>query len=1073
MKQLFLPIIPISPCFHSNLLCSIFFFLNSYSALSLSPKILPKFLTVCGAIPVNTTGLIIMARATALLCSSLLLLSCFYAQVSPGSSSSSRSTAMADEPALLSFKSMLLSDGFLASWNASSHYCSWPGVVCGGRHPERVVALQMSSFNLSGRISPSLGNLSLLRELELGDNQFTGDIPPEIGQLTRLRMLNLSSNYLQGSIPASIGECAELMSIDLGNNQLQGEIPAELGALKNLVRLGLHENALSGEIPRSLADLQSLGALSLFKNRLHGEIPPGLGNLTNLYHLLLAHNMLSGAIPSSLGMLSGLSWLELGFNNLTGLIPSSIWNVSSLTELNLQQNMLHGTMPPDVFNSLPHLQHLYINDNQFHGNIPVSIGNVSALSRIQIGFNSFGGIIPPEVGRLRNLTSLEAEHTFLEAKDQKGWGFISALTNCSKLQALFLGNNRFEGVLPVSISNLSVYLEYLYLDFNAISGSLPEEIGNLVRLEALLLHNNSFTGILPSSLGRLKNLQVLYIDNNKISGSIPLAIGNLTELNYFRLDVNAFTGRIPSALGNLTNLVELGLSSNNFTGSIPVEIFKIHTLSLTLDISNNNLEGSIPQEIGGLKNLVQFYADSNKLSGEIPSTLGECQLLQNISLQNNFLSGSVPSLLSQLKGLQILDLSNNNLSGQIPTFLSNLTMLSYLNLSFNDFSGEVPTFGVFSNPSAISIHGNGKLCGGIPDLHLPRCSSQSPHRRQKLLVIPIVVSLAVTLLLLLLLYKLLYWRKNIKTNIPSTTSMEGHPLISHSQLVRATDNFSATNLLGSGSFGSVYKGEINNQAGESKDIAVKVLKLQTPGALKSFIAECEALRNLWHRNLVKIITACSSIDNSGNDFKAIVFEFMPNGSLDGWLHPDNNDHTEQRYLNILERVSILLDVAYALDYLHCHGPAPVIHCDIKSSNVLLDSDMVARVGDFGLARILDEQNSVFQPSTNSILFRGTIGYAAPGSIFSVSVGLGLIASGPTKSTASRPTHVAYRYSSRHAVARCGETLRRPLLPPLTCLSVPPPLLYSTSASWFAIVAFCPLRVAFRARPISPEPLRKT
>lgn len=397
-----------------------------------------------------------------------------------------------------------------------------------------------------------------------------------------------------------------------------------------------------------------------------------------------------------------------------------------------------------------------------------------------------------------------------------------------------------------------------------------------------------------------------------------------------------------------------------------------------MELSSNNLEGPIPQEIGNLKNLVEFHAYSNRLSGEIPSTLGECQLLQNISLQNNFLSGSVPSLLSQLKGLQILDLSNNNLSGQIPTFLSNLTMLSYLNLSFNDFSGEVPTFGVFSNLSAISIHGNGKLCGGIPDLHLPRCSSQSPHRRQKLLVIPIVVSLAVTLLLLLLLYKLLYWRKNIKTNIPSTTSMEGHPLISHSQLVRATDNFSATNLLGSGSFGSVYKGEINNQAGESKDIAVKVLKLQTPGALKSFIAECEALRNLRHRNLVKIITACSSIDNSGNDFKAIVFEFMPNGSLDGWLHPDNNDHTEQRYLNILERVSILLDVAYALDYLHCHGPAPVIHCDIKSSNVLLDSDMVARVGDFGLARILDEQNSVFQPSTNSILFRGTIGYAAPG-----------------------------------------------------------------------------------------------
>ncbi|KAF8665226.1 hypothetical protein HU200_054122 [Digitaria exilis] len=154
--------------------------------------------------------------------------------------------------------------------------------------------------------------------------------------------------------------------------------------------------------------------------------------------------------------------------------------------------------------------------------------------------------------------------------------------------------------------------------------------------------------------------------------------------------------------------------------------------------------------------------------------------------------------------------------------------------------------------------------------------------------------------------------------------MEGHPLISYSQLVRATDGFSETNLLGSGSFGSVYRGELNVQEGVSTNlVAVKVLKLQTPKALKSFTAECEALRVLRHRNLVKIITICSSIDTSGNDFKAIVYDFMPNGSLEKWLHQDTNDQEQQRYLNLLERVAILLDVAYALDYLHCHGPEPV------------------------------------------------------------------------------------------------------------------------------------------------------
>lgn len=159
---------------------------------------------------------------------------------------------------------------------------------------------------------------------------------------------------------------------------------------------------------------------------------------------------------------------------------------------------------------------------------------------------------------------------------------------------------------------------------------------------------------------------------------------------------------------------------------------------------------------------------------------------------------------------------------------------------------------------------------------------------------------------------------------------------------------------------------------------MKVLKLQTPKALDSFTAECEALRVLRHRNLVKIITICSSIDSRGNDFKAIVYDFMRNGSLDGWLHPDANDQAEQRELNLLERVTILLDVAYALDYLHCHGPEPVVHCDLKSSNVLLDADMVAQVGDFGLAKILVERSSLLQQSTSLMGFRGTIGYATPG-----------------------------------------------------------------------------------------------
>ena len=385
----------------------------------------------------------------------------------------------------------------------------------------------------------------------------------------------------------------------------------------------------------------------------------------------------------------------------------------------------------------------------------------------------------------------------------------------------------------------------------------------------------------------------------------------------------------------------------------------------------------MPEKIGNLNTLVELHLESNMLSGEIPAALGDCQVLQNLYLENNFFGGSIPFTLSKIKGLEILDLSSNNFSGHIPEFLGNLSSLYYLNLSFNNFAGELPTFGIFANGTALSIQGNEALCGGIPYLHLPTCSSEWRKKRRRLPVIPIVIPLVATLGMLLLLYFFLTWHKKKSVENLSTGSIQGHRLISYSQLVKATDGLSTTNLLGTGTFGSVFKGTLEGRSGEPATIiAVKVLKLQTPGALKSFEAECEAMRNLRHRNLVKIITSCSSIDSKGDDFKAIVFDFMPNGSLEDWLHPGTSNQLEQRRLN--QTVSIILDVACALDYLHWHGVAPIVHCDLKPSNVLLDTDMVAHVGDFGLARILADGSSSFQPSTSSMGFRGTIGYAPPG-----------------------------------------------------------------------------------------------
>ncbi|KAF5800129.1 putative protein kinase RLK-Pelle-LRR-XII-1 family [Helianthus annuus] len=183
--------------------------------------------------------------------------------------------------------------------------------------------------------------------------------------------------------------------------------------------------------------------------------------------------------------------------------------------------------------------------------------------------------------------------------------------------------------------------------------------------------------------------------------------------------------------------------------------------------------------------------------------------------------------------------------------------------------------------------------------------------------------------------------------------MQPFLMISYGSILKATNGLSQQNIIGTGTFSVVYKGILEP---DGAMVAVKVLKLGTQGASRSFMAECEALRNIRHRNLVKIITSCSSIDFQGNDFKALIYEYMPNGSLERWLHPSLEQEIEieeaPQRLSLRQRVTIAIDVAHAIHYLHQDSEVPIIHCDLKPSNILLDNDMVAHISDFGLAKLL-------------------------------------------------------------------------------------------------------------------------
>ncbi|TKY60182.1 LRR receptor serine/threonine-protein kinase [Spatholobus suberectus] len=410
----------------------------------------------------------------------------------------------------------------------------------------------------------------------------------------------------------------------------------------------------------------------------------------------------------------------------------------------------------------------------------------------------------------------------------------------------------------------------------------------------------------------------------------------------------------------------MDLSSNQLNGSIPVEILNLPTLSNVLNLSMNFLSGPIPQ-VGRLTSVASIDFSSNQLNGGIPSSFSNCLSLEKLFLARNQLSGPIPKALGDVRSLETLDLSSNQLSGTIPIELQNLLVLKLLNFSYNDLEGAIPSGGVFQNLSAVHLEGNRNLCLNFS------CVPHGHGRRNVRLYI--IIAIVVTMILCLTIGLLLYI-KNKKAKVAAVAASEQlkpHvPMVSYDELRLATEEFSQVNLLGVGSFGSVYKGHLSH----GTTVAVKVLDTQRTGSLKSFFAECEAMKNSRHRNLVRLITSCSSVDFRNNDFLALVYEYLCNGSLEDWIKGRRN-RANRSGLNLMERLNIAIDVASALDYLHNDSEIPVVHCDLKPSNILLDEDMTAKVGDFGLARLLIQRSTNQVSISSTHVLRGSIGYIPP------------------------------------------------------------------------------------------------
>ncbi|KAJ6798209.1 putative receptor-like protein kinase [Iris pallida] len=840
-----------------------------------------------------------------------------------------------DLESLLAFKASVADPhGLLATnWTANASFCSWNGVRCSHMR-QRVVALKLANFSLGGSISPRIANLSFLSHLNLSHNALTGPIPGAIGRLPRLAFLSLVNNSLSGPIPLSIFNMSSLVKVSLAINNLSGSLPSDTDPpfmLPRLQIMSLSKNHLTGSITPNFARCSQLQVLSLSFNNFGGSIPPELGNITGLILLYLGANQLTGSIPASIGKLSKLNKLDLGNNYLQGTIPEELGNLLDVQYLGLDRNILTGSIPMALLNASK-ISTLLLAQNNLIGSIPATLGvSWPQLEFLDIHINQL-------TGRL---------------------DFINSLSNCRNLQYLLLSENKISDFLPDSLENLSTSLNYLDLYSNYIMGRIPSTIGNLSGLIDLDLGQNELTGEIPSEFSRLKGLQGLFLNRNRLSGYIPPDLGLMTGLNAVSLEENALSGIIPHSLGNISGLQILSLAANGLSSSIPNSLWSLSGLH-KLNLSGNALDGSLPRQMGNLKFFDKLDLSKNHFSGNISSILGDLQMITYLDLSNNFLDGEIPSSLDRLViNIEYMNLSYNRISCTIPESFTNLGNLYSLDLSFNKLQGPIPEGGVFSNSSTVSLEGNPALCGALK-LGFSPCpppsNSKSNLHLLKYILPPIVL---VVLLLSCFCTRLIFHRWGKKQKLPSEdTSVDTIRVISYRELVRATDNFSEANLVGRGSFSSVCKAHLD----DGLITAVKVLNLENQSALRSFDAEYCALSKIRHRNLVRIISMCSNLD-----FKALVLQFMPNGSLEQWLHSHNY------YLNLLQRINIMVDVSLAFEYIHHYHPHVVVHRDLKPSNVLLDENMTAHVSDFGISKLfLGDSQSILSATAP-----GTLGYMAP------------------------------------------------------------------------------------------------
>ncbi|XWS10163.1 hypothetical protein CRYUN_Cryun39dG0051900 [Craigia yunnanensis] len=745
----------------------------------------------------------------------------------------------------------------------------------------------------------------------------------------------LKSQNLSGTLPPELVNLTFLQEIDLSRNYLRGSIPPEWGSMKQIINISLLGNRLTGSIPKEWANLGTLTSLVLEENRLSGTLPPVLGNLPNIERMHLGSNNFSGELPPRFANLITMKDFRIADNNFTGSIPNFIFqNWTKLEKLFIQASGLTGPIPAIV--GLQNLSDLRISD--LNGAVPtvLQLGNLPSLTRLILRSCNLVEPLSDSVWELTKVKILDLSFNNLS-------GVIRSTPPSKEMDNLFLTGNRFTGPIPQWILGTKQDMD---LSYNNFTRTVPNCQQNGVNLFASTSRINNSGAVSCSEIHRCpaEPLPYLYIN---CGGTVETVNGTTYEADFDKAGPSTF------------------FRSTTYWASSSTGLF------LDDDRSKDNLVLELSNNTQLSKNDRQLYTTA-RLSPSSLTYYAFClkNRTYNVSLhfaEIQFTDDKTFSSLGRrifdvyiqdkqvLKDFNIKDEAGGACKPILKKFTVNVTD-GTLNIRLQ-WAGKgsisIPQRGVYGPLiSAISVFD--------PD-YMPPSENGGGTGISANVVIGIVAGAAFATFLIV---GILWWNGCLRQKSTLEQDLKGIELQTSSftlrQIKDATNNFDAANKIGEGGFGPVHKGILAN----GTVIAVKQLSAKSKQGNREFVTEIGMISALQHPHLVKLYGCCIE----GNQL-LLIYEYLENNSLARALF---GPEEFQLKLDWSTRQKICIGIARGLAYLHEESRLKVVHRDIKATNVLLDKNLNAKISDFGLAKLDEEDNTHI-----STRIAGTYGYMAP------------------------------------------------------------------------------------------------